>query len=178
VENFLPYAKRNRWKGNPGSNDVVALRIRVPLNCFAWSCRQSGEEEKADAYCTDAYENAAQPLLDIIAENNLEMILPRGLYTLEHKANREVRTRPDNVFCSEGMSSELIKCEVNYEEQGPGADHFPIVTIFQAEIKYEREAIRTKSEFETEVDNLVKDHIQRGGGLRNSAKRGQPIGKR
>jgi hypothetical protein len=81
--------------------------------------------------CTGRGEREAQPLIDLISDNDMDMALPAGLYTLRHKANHRVRTRPDNVFVSANVTPHLESCTVDYAHLGPGADHFPITTTIQ-----------------------------------------------
>jgi ribonuclease HI len=78
--------------------------------------------------CTGKGEREAQSLIDLISDNNMDMALPAGLYTLRHKANHHVLTRPDNVFVSMNVTPHIESCTVDYSNKGPGADHFPIIT--------------------------------------------------
>jgi hypothetical protein len=71
----------------------------------------------------------AWPLIDILTDNSLVMTLPKGIHTLELKNAHVVLTHPDNTFCLEEAANTLTKCKVQYGRQGPGADHYPIVTI-------------------------------------------------
>ncbi|TFK62801.1 hypothetical protein BDN72DRAFT_748285, partial [Pluteus cervinus] len=61
------------------------------------------------------------------------MALPKDLPTLEHRSSK-VLTRPDNIFCSSGTYDQLIKCYTDPPARGPGADHFPILTIIDREM--------------------------------------------
>ncbi|TFK64210.1 hypothetical protein BDN72DRAFT_751374, partial [Pluteus cervinus] len=61
------------------------------------------------------------------------MALPKDLPTLEHRSSK-VLTRPDNIFCSSGTYDQLIKCYTDPPARGPGADHFPILTIIDRKV--------------------------------------------
>ena len=74
-------------------------------------------------------EEYAEPLLELIAEHGMEQTLPRGLHTYRHKVDHSVLTRLDNVFCTEVTRDIIEKCAIDYGSIGPGADHYPIVTI-------------------------------------------------
>jgi ribonuclease HI len=87
------------------------------------------ELERNSHLCDGAGERAAQPLIDLLADFDMVMPLPAGLHTLQHKANHSVLTRPDNVFCTPNAEHLIVQCDVLYDRQGPGADHFPISTI-------------------------------------------------
>jgi ribonuclease HI len=79
--------------------------------------------------CNGPGERLAQPLIDLLADFNMVMPLPAGLHTLQHKANHAILTRPDNVFCTQNAESHIMQCDVLYDRQGPGADHYPISTV-------------------------------------------------
>lgn len=73
-----------------------------------------------------SYLEAAQPLLDILADFDLQILLPKGIPTFRTSTGN--LTRPDNVFGSPGIVDSLISCNAHPELQPPIADHFPIVT--------------------------------------------------
>lgn len=67
-------------------------------------------------------------LLHCLAELDLEMALPPGLPTLEATLTKNL-TRPDIVFCSEGILECLRSCDVFPTLSPICTDHFPIQTI-------------------------------------------------
>ncbi len=67
-------------------------------------------------------------LIHRLAELGLEMVLPPELPTLEATHTKNL-TRPDNVFCMEGVLEHLRSCEVFPELSPTCTDHFPIQTI-------------------------------------------------
>ncbi|KJA13047.1 hypothetical protein HYPSUDRAFT_102675, partial [Hypholoma sublateritium FD-334 SS-4] len=40
-------------------------------------------------------------------------------------------SRPDNVWCSEGLAPLVVRCDVDSYLQPPFTDHFPIITIVE-----------------------------------------------
>ena len=70
----------------------------------------------------------ADMLIDIIADEGLEMALPRGILTLKHMVTN-LHSHPDNVWCSPELIPLIIWCDVDSYLQPPCTDHFPIITI-------------------------------------------------
>lgn len=82
----------------------------------------------------------AQELINITDELGLQMILPAEIPTLKALATGN-RTRPDNVYASEELTSAVIECNTAEEDTPPKTDHFPIITRINTEAikKDERE---------------------------------------
>jgi hypothetical protein len=57
----------------------------------------------------------------------MKMALPAFIPTLQSHSMRNY-TRVDNVFCTEGVLDNIIKCNMDDETCPPKTDHFPIVT--------------------------------------------------
>ncbi|KAJ8589707.1 hypothetical protein M405DRAFT_700139, partial [Rhizopogon salebrosus TDB-379] len=55
------------------------------------------DEDRNTQLFTNQYLDAAQPLLDLIADYGMIMTLPKGLPTLQSTSSKNW-TRPDNVF--------------------------------------------------------------------------------
>jgi hypothetical protein len=70
----------------------------------------------------------ANILIEMVANEGMEMALPKGKVTLRHMVTN-LYSRPDNVWCSAEIILLVIRCEVDAFLQPPCADHFPIVTI-------------------------------------------------
>src|SRR5271155_1202675 len=86
------------------------------------------DEERNGHLFTAANLNAAEELIELIANNHLVMTLPKGIPTLINST--ENLTRPDNMFVSQAISHRVIKCNTSPEDTPPKADHFPIhITI-------------------------------------------------
>ncbi len=75
----------------------------------------------------------AEQLINLAATYGMEMVLPPGEPTRRDWATRNT-TRPDNVFCSEGLAEAIVKCETHPKETPPTTDHFPIDTTFQIDL--------------------------------------------
>lgn len=71
-------------------------------------------------------ETFMQPFLDLIQDHAMEMALPGGIDTLQN--SRGQWTRPDNIWCSEGMMNLFINCNVQPNIRPPKADHLPIIS--------------------------------------------------
>jgi ribonuclease HI/endonuclease/exonuclease/phosphatase family metal-dependent hydrolase len=69
----------------------------------------------------------AENLINLIAENNMVMPLPKGIPTLQHMRTKRY-SRPDNVFCTEGLQDSIISCNVVEQDRPNSTDHFPIAT--------------------------------------------------
>jgi exonuclease III len=70
----------------------------------------------------------AEVLLSMVVDKGLVMALPKGLPTLKHMVSNQY-SRPDNVWCSRGLTNFIVRCDVDSFLQPPNTDHFPIVTI-------------------------------------------------
>jgi ribonuclease HI len=71
--------------------------------------------------------NAAELLIEAVAEAGLEMILPSGMPTHQHNVSK-CWSRLDNVFLSDHSTDLLISCATLPEQRGVCTDHLPILT--------------------------------------------------
>jgi len=69
----------------------------------------------------------AEGLIRLLADHEMEMVLPKGVPTLKHMVSKRY-SRPDNVFSTTGLQDSIIKCEVDSSTRPTSTDHFPIVT--------------------------------------------------
>ena len=69
----------------------------------------------------------AEGLINILATYDLNMSLPKGIPTLQHMVTKRY-SRPDNVFCTPGISEYITKCVVDPSMRPTSTDHFPIIT--------------------------------------------------
>ena len=69
----------------------------------------------------------AEELIRLLANYDMQMILPKGVPTLQHMVTGRY-SRPDNVFSTPGIQDLVIKCEVNPALRPTSTDHFPIIT--------------------------------------------------
>ena len=73
-----------------------------------------------------ALEDAGK-LIELLADLNLKMALPKGQPTLEHMVTKKY-SRPDNIWCTEDIHDLIVRCEVDPSIRPPATDHFPIAT--------------------------------------------------
>ena len=69
----------------------------------------------------------AEGLIRLLADHEMQMILPKGVQTLQHMRSKRY-SRPDNVFSTPGIEDLVIKCEVDALIRPTSTDHFPIIT--------------------------------------------------
>jgi ribonuclease HI len=102
------------------------------------------DEDRNTQLFTNTYLNAAQPLLDLIADYGMIMMLPKGLPTLQSSSSKNW-TRPDNVFCTDHTGESFISCTTNPALRGPATDHVPILSILEFVVP--RATVETKHNF-------------------------------
>jgi hypothetical protein len=90
------------------------------------------DKERNGHLFTAANLNAAEELIELIANNHLEMVLPKNIPTLINSAGNY--TRPDNVFISQAIAHWIVNCNTSPEDTPPKADHFPILTTLDLSI--------------------------------------------
>jgi hypothetical protein len=75
---------------------------------------------------------AAESLIEAVADAGLELILPSGIPTHLHNVTKRW-SRLDQVFLSEQSTNLVIACETCPETRGINTDHLPIVTELDLE---------------------------------------------
>jgi hypothetical protein len=85
------------------------------------------DDESDDRLFTPRALEDAGKLIELLADLNLKMALPKGQPTLEHMVTKKY-SRPDNFWCTEEIFDLIIRCEVDPSLRPPGTDHFPIAT--------------------------------------------------
>ena len=85
------------------------------------------DEERNTHLFTRSNIERAQVVLDLAADNDMEMALPKDIPTLR-ALNTQNLTRPDNVFISNSLIDSLTYCNTEPELQPVKTDHFPIIT--------------------------------------------------
>jgi exonuclease III len=73
---------------------------------------------------------AAQPLIDLIADYDMQQLLPNGMPTLQ-ALNTGNWTRPDNVFGTTNVADSIISCTTEPALRGPKTDHVPILLTLE-----------------------------------------------
>jgi endonuclease/exonuclease/phosphatase family metal-dependent hydrolase len=86
------------------------------------------DDKDTHLFTTQALRNA-EGIINLLAEHDMEMSLPKGIPTLQHMRSKKY-SRPDNVFCSTTLQPFVIKCEVMAKYRPTCTDHFPIETYF------------------------------------------------
>ena len=76
---------------------------------------------------TGQAQRAAEKLIELLAEHDMTMALPKGPPTLQHMSSKR-HSRPDNVFCTPNLRENIIRCEVAPSHRPTCTDHYPIVT--------------------------------------------------
>jgi Endonuclease-reverse transcriptase len=84
------------------------------------------DDNDVHLFTTQALRNA-EGIIELVAEHGMEMLLPKGIPTLQHMRSKRY-SRPDNVFCTATLQPFTTKCEVAAHLRPVSTDHFPIIT--------------------------------------------------
>jgi len=115
------------------------------------------DEDRNTQLFTSHYLNAAQPLLNLIADYGMIMMLPKGFPTFQSSSSKNW-TCPDNIFCTDHTGLSFISCTTNPALRGPATDHVPILSILELEIS--QATVKTKHDF-CEMDwEIFKDKLK------------------
>jgi len=85
------------------------------------------EEEQNSCLFTRGHLEKSQVLIDVLAEFDLQMTLPKDIPMLQALSTGN-HTRPDNVYISSPIVGHIIRCIMLPEERPVRTDHIPIVT--------------------------------------------------
>ena len=77
--------------------------------------------------------DATQPLLNLLANFDMKMALPKDIPTLEALCTKNY-TRPDNVFCSSSLADSFLECNTHPEARPPHTNHLPIISILDIKL--------------------------------------------
>ena len=80
-------------------------------------------------FTADATQKAKQ-LIELLSNYDMEMVLPKGVPTLQHMRSK-CYSRPNNVFCSSQLTHAVICCDVDVRAQPTKTDHFLVITILE-----------------------------------------------
>ena len=69
----------------------------------------------------------AEGLIRLLADHEMQMLLPKGIPTLQHMRSKRY-SRPNNVFSTPGIEDLVISCEVDASIRPTATDHFPVIT--------------------------------------------------
>ena len=84
------------------------------------------KDEDVHLFTRQATRNADE-LIGLLAEYEMQMVLPKGIPTLQHMRSKRY-SRPDNVFSTPGLQEFIVKCYVDPSIRPTSTDHFPIRT--------------------------------------------------
>jgi hypothetical protein len=82
------------------------------------------DNDEDERLFTAAATHDAEVLINHVTDWNMVMALPKGIPTLKHMVTKR-HSRPDNVFCTDGLTEYITKCDVVPELQPVNTDHFP-----------------------------------------------------
>src|SRR5882724_997665 len=83
----------------------------------------------------------SQALIDILAEYDLQMALPKRIPTLQALSMGNFM-RPDNVFISSAIMGHLVRCSTLPDERPARTDHIPIIMELDLEVNEQAEPPR------------------------------------
>ena len=91
------------------------------------------DEERNSHLFTNAVLEAAQKLINVLADYGMVQALPKDLPTLQSTSSGNW-TRPDNVFCTDHSEQLITLCTTDPDQRGPKTDHVPILTRINLDI--------------------------------------------
>jgi ribonuclease HI len=108
------------------SNTTVGNAHTIWLGDFNRHHPHWDNPEDTRLFTRDAV-NAAEGLIEAVAEAGLEMILPSGVPTHLHNVSKRW-SRLDNVFLSDHSLDILLSCDTAPDQRGICTDHLPVLT--------------------------------------------------
>src|SRR6266481_7713720 len=110
--------------------------------CGDFNCHHPMWDEESNSHLfTTAATARADPLISLLADFGMVMALPKGVPTLQSLATGNW-TRVDNVFVSEGLADQVVICDTDPRQRGPGTDHVPVLTTIEFAIPARSEETR------------------------------------
>src|ERR1700690_2653779 len=116
------FVNTNRQIGSSNENDYMIWCGDFNRHHPLWD-----EERNVHLFTAAALEDAHK-LIEILADHDMIMTLPKDIPTLQAMATGNW-TRPDNVFASANTEQLIVRCDTDPRLRGPGTDHMPILTI-------------------------------------------------
>src|SRR6266481_7705694 len=99
--------------------------------CSNFNCHHPMWDEEHNSHLfTMAATARADLLISLIADFRMVMALPKGVPTLQSLTTGNW-THVDNIFVSEGLADQVIICDTDPRQRGPGTDHVPVLTIIE-----------------------------------------------
>ena len=81
---------------------------------------------------------AVQPLISLLDEYSMIMLLPKDIPTLQSMVTKNWM-RVDNVFATPNTESQVVVCDTDPRQRGPGTDHIPILTTLDLAVPVKAE---------------------------------------
>ena len=91
------------------------------------------DEERNHHLFTNSALEAAQKLINLLADYSMVQTLPKDLPTLQSSSSGNW-TRPDNVFCTNHSEPLIMLCTTDPDQRGPKTDHVPILTRIDLDV--------------------------------------------
>jgi ribonuclease HI/endonuclease/exonuclease/phosphatase family metal-dependent hydrolase len=85
------------------------------------------DRDEDDHLFTRQATQRAEGLIRLLADYEMDMVLPKGVPTLQHMVTKRY-SRPDNVFSTPRLQDLVTRCEVDPAARPTSTDHFPIIT--------------------------------------------------
>src|SRR5882724_3205860 len=125
TERFCQERVWDTWPSSPTEHMVMLgnFNLHHPL----WD-----EERNTHLFMRSNLDNS-QALIDILAEYDLQMALPKGIPTLQALSTGNFM-RPDNVFISSSIVGHLVRCGTLPDKRPARSDHIPIITELDLEV--------------------------------------------
>ena len=100
---------------------------------FNWHHPMWDEERNSHLFTTNNLD-AAQILIDLLADFSMSLALPKDIPTLQVIHTKNL-TQPNNIFCSSGILGIITQCMMLPDLQPPCIDHFPIATTLETSME-------------------------------------------
>jgi hypothetical protein len=114
----------------PTPNDHIILLGDFNAHHFLW------EETRNTHLCMPPKaQEAAQRIIELLADYDLQMALPKDKPTLQSTSSGNW-TRPDNVFCTAHTLDSFTLCNTAPRRRPPCTDHVPIFSILDFDIPH------------------------------------------
>ena len=85
------------------------------------------DKDEDDRLFTSQATTSADKLINLLANYDMVMTLPKGIPTLEHMRSKN-HSRPDNFFCTPDLQDQITRCDIDPNLRPSRTDHYPIVT--------------------------------------------------
>ena len=95
---------------------------------FLWE-----EERNAHLCTTGEAQEVAQQIIELMADYDMQMALPKGRPTLQSTSSGNW-TRPDNFFCTTHTLDMITSCDTKLRRRPPCTDHVPILSTLELNI--------------------------------------------